>query len=257
MGVRVEKVAEAHLVEQGLGIDRLARVGGAVDVEEEAGCWGTIATRLWALASAGGAPSTLTVPEVAGSRPAITLTRVVLPQPEGPMMLTNEPLSTDSDRGSTTARSPYAFVRPSVSIALIPAECREANVASGVSIPAVHRGETSGAMPSGRFPPATATSAGNGPDWKATGKATMQPKNEIIAAHKQSDSDTGSPEVQIALLTARINHLTEHFKTHKKDHHSRRGLLKLVGQRRRMLDYVKNIDVERYRRILAANGLRR
>ncbi|MEI8241059.1 MAG: 30S ribosomal protein S15, partial [Actinomycetota bacterium] len=62
---------------------------------------------------------------------------------------------------------------------------------------------------------------------------------------------------QIALLTARINHLTEHFKTHKKDHHSRRGLLKLVGQRRRMLDYVKNIDVERYRAIVAANGLRR
>ena len=85
----------------------------------------------------------------------------------------------------------------------------------------------------------------------------LQPKNEIIAAHKQSDTDTGSPEVQIALLTARINHLTEHFKTHKKDHHSRRGLLKLVGRRRRMLDYVKNIDVERYRAIVAANGLRR
>ena len=85
----------------------------------------------------------------------------------------------------------------------------------------------------------------------------MQPKNEIIAAHKQSDTDTGSPEVQIALLTARINHLTEHFKTHKKDHHSRRGLLKLVGRRRRMLDYVKGIDVERYRAIVQANGLRR
>ena len=85
----------------------------------------------------------------------------------------------------------------------------------------------------------------------------LQPKNEIIGAHKLSDTDTGSPEVQIALLTARINHLTEHFKTHKKDHHSRRGLLKLVGQRRRMLDYVKNLDVERYRAIVAANGLRR
>jgi small subunit ribosomal protein S15 len=85
----------------------------------------------------------------------------------------------------------------------------------------------------------------------------LQPKNDIIAAHKLSDTDTGSPEVQVALLTARINHLTEHFKTHKKDHHSRRGLLKLVGQRRRMLDYVKNIDVERYRAIVAANGLRR
>jgi len=85
----------------------------------------------------------------------------------------------------------------------------------------------------------------------------LQPKNEIIAVHKLSDTDTGSPEVQIALLTARINHLTEHFKTHKKDHHSRRGLLKLVGRRRRMLDYVKNIDIERYRAIVAANGLRR
>ncbi len=85
----------------------------------------------------------------------------------------------------------------------------------------------------------------------------LQPKNEIIDAHKLSATDTGSPEVQIALLTARINHLTEHFKTHKKDHHSRRGLLKLVGRRRRMLDYVKNIDIERYRAIVAANGLRR
>jgi len=80
---------------------------------------------------------------------------------------------------------------------------------------------------------------------------------DVIAAHKLHDSDTGSPEVQVALLTARINHLTEHFKTHAKDHHSRRGLLKLVGRRRRMLDYVKNIDVERYRAIVQANGLRR
>ncbi len=85
----------------------------------------------------------------------------------------------------------------------------------------------------------------------------LAPKQETIDAHKLSDTDTGSPEVQIALLTARINHLTEHFKTHAKDHHSRRGLLKLVGRRRRMLDYVKNIDVERYRAIVAANGLRR
>ena len=85
----------------------------------------------------------------------------------------------------------------------------------------------------------------------------MQPKQETIAAHRLSDTDTGSPEVQVALLTARINHLTEHFKTHAKDHHSRRGLLKLVGRRRRMLDYVRNIDVERYRAIVQANGLRR
>jgi small subunit ribosomal protein S15 len=85
----------------------------------------------------------------------------------------------------------------------------------------------------------------------------MQSKAETISQHRLSDTDTGSPEVQIALLTERINHLTEHFKSHQKDHHSRRGLLKLVGRRRRMLDYVKNIDVERYRAIVAANGLRR
>ena len=80
---------------------------------------------------------------------------------------------------------------------------------------------------------------------------------DTIAAHKLHDSDTGSPEVQIALLTSRINQLTEHLKSHKKDHHSRRGLLMLVGRRRRMLDYVKNIDVERYRQIVQRNGLRR
>ena len=85
----------------------------------------------------------------------------------------------------------------------------------------------------------------------------MDSKQNIIAAHKLADKDTGSPEVQIALLTARINHLTDHFKSHPKDHHSRRGLLKLVGQRRRMLDYVKDLDVDRYRSIVAANGLRR
>ena len=82
-------------------------------------------------------------------------------------------------------------------------------------------------------------------------------KPDVIAEHRLHDGDTGSPEVQIALLTKRINHLNEHLKAHKKDHHSRRGLLMLVGRRRRMLDYVKNIDVERYRRIVAANGLRR
>ena len=87
--------------------------------------------------------------------------------------------------------------------------------------------------------------------------STTVVKPEIIKEYKTHEKDTGSSEVQIALLTERINHLTEHFKTHKKDHHSRRGLLKLVGQRRRMLDYVKNLDVERYRAIVAANGLRR
>ena len=85
----------------------------------------------------------------------------------------------------------------------------------------------------------------------------MPNKEATIEAHKLHDSDTGSPEVQIALLTERINHLTEHLKVHKKDHHSRRGLLMLVGRRRRMLDYVKDIDVERYRAIIAKLGLRR
>ena len=72
-----------------------------------------------------------------------------------------------------------------------------------------------------------------------------------------TDNDTGSPEVQIALLTARISHLTEHLKVHKKDHHSRRGLLMLVGQRRRLLDYVRDNDVERYRALIAHLGIRR
>ncbi|HEY8546871.1 MAG TPA: 30S ribosomal protein S15 [Acidimicrobiales bacterium] len=82
-------------------------------------------------------------------------------------------------------------------------------------------------------------------------------KAGIIAEHKLHDTDTGSPEVQVALLTKRINHLNEHLSTHKKDHHSRRGLLKLVGRRRRLLDYVRANDVERYRAIVARNGLRR
>ncbi len=82
-------------------------------------------------------------------------------------------------------------------------------------------------------------------------------KSAIIADHRQHDSDTGSPEVQIALLTERINHLNEHLKMHVKDHHSRRGLLMLVGQRRRLQTYLRNIDVERYRAINAKLGLRR
>lgn len=82
-------------------------------------------------------------------------------------------------------------------------------------------------------------------------------KAGIIAEHRLSESDTGSPEVQIALLTARINHLNEHLSVHKKDHHSRRGLLMLVGRRRRLLDYVRENDVERYRAIVARMGLRR
>lgn len=82
-------------------------------------------------------------------------------------------------------------------------------------------------------------------------------RKEIIAGFKTHEGDTGSPEVQVALLTARILYLTEHFKTHKKDHHSRRGLLKLVGQRRRLLEYLKNKDVSRYRKIIERLGLRK
>jgi small subunit ribosomal protein S15 len=82
-------------------------------------------------------------------------------------------------------------------------------------------------------------------------------KQDTIEAHRTHDSDTGSPEVQIALLSSRITHLTGHLKLHPKDHHSRRGLLMLVGRRRRMLDYVRSIDVARYREIVAKLGLRR
>jgi small subunit ribosomal protein S15 len=82
-------------------------------------------------------------------------------------------------------------------------------------------------------------------------------RKEIISQYKVHEGDTGSPEVQIALLSARILYLTEHFKTHMKDHHSRRGLLKLVGQRRRLLDYLKNKNIERYRSIIQRLGLRK
>jgi small subunit ribosomal protein S15 len=82
-------------------------------------------------------------------------------------------------------------------------------------------------------------------------------KQEIINNFKLHDSDTGSPEVQIAILTERITYLTEHFKIHKKDHHSRRGLLKIVGQRRRLLDYVKKKDDARYKTIIEKLGIRR
>ena len=85
----------------------------------------------------------------------------------------------------------------------------------------------------------------------------MAEKNSTISEHRLHGTDTGSPEVQIALLTDRINQLAVHLQEHKKDHHSRRGLLMLVGRRRRMLDYVKSIDVERYRAIVAKHGLRR
>jgi small subunit ribosomal protein S15 len=85
----------------------------------------------------------------------------------------------------------------------------------------------------------------------------MPDKASTITAHRLHESDTGSPEVQVALLTERINHLTEHLKVHKKDHHSRRGLLMMVGRRRRLLDYLRRNDVERYRALIAKLGLRR
>ena len=86
---------------------------------------------------------------------------------------------------------------------------------------------------------------------------TKDRKTEIITAYKTHDGDTGSPEVQVALLSDRINYLTEHFKTHAKDHHSRRGLLKLVGQRRRLLDYVKSKSTTRYTDLIKRLGIRK
>ena len=86
---------------------------------------------------------------------------------------------------------------------------------------------------------------------------TQDRKLELIEAFKTKEDDTGSPEVQIALLTERIIYLTEHFQTHKQDHGSRRGLLKLVSRRRRLLDYVRRKDVDRYRKIIEALGIRK
>jgi small subunit ribosomal protein S15 len=86
---------------------------------------------------------------------------------------------------------------------------------------------------------------------------TLERKQALIEEYKVHDSDTGSPEVQIAILTERITNLTEHFKEHGKDHHSRRGLLKLVGRRRSLLDYLKKTDIDRYRTIVQRLGLRR
>lgn len=82
-------------------------------------------------------------------------------------------------------------------------------------------------------------------------------KHDIINAYKMHETDTGSPEVQIAILSERISYLTEHFKTHKKDHHSRRGLLKLVSQRRSLLDYLKGVNKDRYEKIVERLGLRK
>ena len=106
-------------------------------------------------------------------------------------------------------------------------------------------------------PGPTPTTRRNSHPWHVQLPTNLPPKADTITEHRLHDTDTGSPEVQIALLTDRINHLTEHLKVHKKDHHSRRGLLMLVGRRRRLLDYVKKNDVERYRAIIAKLGLRR
>jgi small subunit ribosomal protein S15 len=86
---------------------------------------------------------------------------------------------------------------------------------------------------------------------------TKQQRSDIITLHRRGDTDTGSSEVQIAILSKRISDLTDHLKTHKKDHHSRRGLLMLVGRRRRLLEYLRREDIERYRQIVAKLGLRR
>lgn len=88
-------------------------------------------------------------------------------------------------------------------------------------------------------------------------KAVIPNKDELVKEYAIFEGDTGSPEVQIALLTARINHLTEHLRTHQKDHHSRRGLLQMVGRRRRLLNYLAKRDVERYRSLIQRLGLRR
>ena len=85
----------------------------------------------------------------------------------------------------------------------------------------------------------------------------MPDKAATIVAYRQHDTDTGSPEVQVAILSERISHLTEHLRVHKGDHHTRRGLMKLIGRRRRLLDYVRDNDVERYRELIARLGLRR
>jgi small subunit ribosomal protein S15 len=86
---------------------------------------------------------------------------------------------------------------------------------------------------------------------------TTVEKQAVLQNYQRAPNDTGSPEVQVALLTARINHLTPHFSEHKKDHHSRQGLLRLVNQRRKLLDYLKGVDVDRYRSLIERLGLRR
>jgi small subunit ribosomal protein S15 len=85
----------------------------------------------------------------------------------------------------------------------------------------------------------------------------QEKKTELVQKYRRHEKDTGSPEVQVAILSERITYLTDHFKTHKKDHHSRRGLLKLVGQRRRLLDYLKTVDQNRYKSLIDQLGIRK
>jgi len=99
--------------------------------------------------------------------------------------------------------------------------------------------------------------AHSGPFVEDTPLLTNERKTEVIGSYRTHDKDTGSPEVQVAILSERINYLTEHFKTHVKDHHSRRGLLKLVQQRRRLLDYVKRKDADRYAELIKRLGIRK
>jgi small subunit ribosomal protein S15 len=96
-----------------------------------------------------------------------------------------------------------------------------------------------------------------GRSWRYLVPLSKDRKTDIIGSYKTHTGDTGSPEVQVALLSERINYLTEHFKTHAKDHHSRRGLLKLVGQRRRLLDYLKRKDTDRYAELIRRLGIRK
>jgi small subunit ribosomal protein S15 len=93
--------------------------------------------------------------------------------------------------------------------------------------------------------------------WSEEHLVSISVKSDVIQSYRTHDSDTGSPEVQVAILTARIKHLTEHFKIHAKDHHSRQGLLKMVGRRRRLLDYLKRKDLGRYQEVIGRLGLRK
>ncbi len=123
---------------------------------------------------------------------------------------------------------------------------------------------TQSAQPKPSAPAGKATKPTGKPTGKRGARKTAEPsapvpksKGEIIASFATGSGDTGSPEVQVALLTERINHLTQHLKTHSHDHHSRRGLLLLVGRRRRLLKYLTKVDIGRYRALIEALGLRR